>query len=228
MFSTPLPSISSGFLISLHQFKQTSLSLFFLVSISSSLSSQPHSLTLSLSRYHSVSVGVSEADSLVTLRKVFHPSVKQPLASSVLLPCYFSLSNTSTSTSTSSQERGPRQASPPIRWTRIWAREGRAPVERTVLTVQEGEVRVHQAFTGRVSLPGLNGDFRNASLLMSKLRYNDTGEFRCLVIMGDQYQQDSVSLAVTGQWYVCVCVYVCMCTQVQSKDYVLCFVSFLG
>ena len=178
------------------------ISLSLLVSsVSPSLSPYPPlslslSLSLSVSVHLSICVGVSEADSLVTLRKVTHPSVRQPLASSALLPCYFSLP----STSISSQERGSRHVSPPIRWTHSWALEGQArPLERTILIVRDGEVRVHQAFTGRISLPELNGNARNASLLVSKLRYNDTGVFRCLVAEDDQYQQDTVSLEVTGQ-----------------------------
>ncbi|KAL2098119.1 hypothetical protein ACEWY4_007326 [Coilia grayii] len=138
--------------------------------------------------------GVSEAGSLVTLRKVTHPSVRQPLASSALLPCYFSLP----SASTSSQEKGYHHTSPHIRWTRTWAPRGQAPMEKTVLTVQDGEVRVHRAFTGRVSLPGLDRDARNASLFVSKLHYNNTGVFRCLIVNNEQYQQDTISLEVTG------------------------------
>ncbi|XP_063075564.1 neurocan core protein [Engraulis encrasicolus] len=140
--------------------------------------------------------GVSEAGSPVTLRKVTHPSVRQPLASSVLLPCYFSLP--SFSITISSHEKGYHHTSPHIRWTRTWAPRGQAPLEKTVLTVQDGEVKVHRAFAGRVSLPGLDKDARNASLFISKLHYNNTGVFRCVMVDNDKYQQDTISLEVTG------------------------------
>lgn len=124
----------------------------------------------------------STAETLVTVRKVTHPPLRQPLAGQALLPCVFTLPPDL------SQDN-----SPYIHWTR-----GSGDRERTVLSARDGVVRVHQAYAGRVNLPGYSANPLNASLELSYLRSNDSSTFRCHVALGDKYEQDTVNLEITG------------------------------
>ncbi|KAA0718511.1 Neurocan core protein [Triplophysa tibetana] len=130
---------------------------------------------------HSRSTG-STVETFVTVRKVTHPPLRQPLAGSALLPCVFTLSHDLS-----------QGHSPYIHWTR-----GSGDRERTILSARDGVVRVHQAYAGRVNLPGYSANPLNASLELSHLRSNDSGIFRCHVALGDKYEQDTVNLEITG------------------------------
>ncbi|XP_030630544.1 neurocan core protein [Chanos chanos] len=146
---------------------------------------------LALFLFLSAGCGVSVAETLVTVRRVRHPSVRQPLAGTALLPCVFTLP-------LSPSHRG---KTPHIHWIRAWespSPEGPRQRQRTVLSAKDGVVRVHKAFAGRVSLPEYAANPLNASLLLTELRSNDSAEFRCQVVVGDNYEQDMVSLEVTG------------------------------
>ncbi|KAL1281106.1 hypothetical protein QQF64_015706, partial [Cirrhinus molitorella] len=125
---------------------------------------------------------VTRAETPVTVRRVTHPPLRRPLADSALLPCVFTLPAALV------PGHGPY-----IHWTR-----GSGAQERTVLSARDGVVRVHQAYAGRVSLPGYSADPLNASLALSQLRSNDSGTFRCHVALGENYEQDTVNLEVTG------------------------------
>uniref|UniRef100_A0A8C1SG62 Neurocan n=1 Tax=Cyprinus carpio TaxID=7962 RepID=A0A8C1SG62_CYPCA len=118
----------------------------------------------------------------VTVRRVTHPPLRRPLADSALLPCVFTLPAILV------PGHGPY-----IHWTR-----GSGAQERTVLSARDGVVRVHQAYVGRVSLPRYSADPLNASLALSQLRSNDSGTFRCHLALGENYEQDTVNLEVTG------------------------------
>ncbi|KTF72775.1 hypothetical protein cypCar_00046799, partial [Cyprinus carpio] len=48
-------------------------------------------------------------------------------------------------------------------------------------------------------LPGYSADPLNASLALSQLRSNDSGTFRCHLALGENYEQDTVNLEVTGE-----------------------------
>ncbi|XP_050994514.1 neurocan core protein [Labeo rohita] len=130
----------------------------------------------------SAQCGVSRAETPVTVRRVTHPPLRRPLADSALIPCVFTLPATLV------PGHGPY-----IHWTRSSGAQ-----ERTVLTARDGVVRVHQAYAGRVSLPGYSTNPLNASLALSQLRSNDSGTFRCHVALGENYEQDTVNLEVTG------------------------------
>lgn len=132
----------------------------------------------------SFTAGLSEAETLVTVRKVTHLTVQEPLAGSVLLPCVHTLPLGS------SHQDGTLH----VRWTRL---EG--ATETTVLSLENGEVRVQRAYEGRISLPGYDSNSLNVSLALSQLRTNDSGTFLCHVILGDTYEQDTVTLEVTGE-----------------------------
>ncbi|XP_076847480.1 neurocan core protein isoform X3 [Brachyhypopomus gauderio] len=127
--------------------------------------------------------GLSQAETLVIVRRVTHASVRQPLAGFALLPCVYTL------------PLGPSQqgGTPRVRWS-----HRRGETETAVLSAVDGVVRVHRAYVGRLSLPGFSADSLNASLALSQLRTNDSGTFRCRVALGDSYEQDTVALEVTG------------------------------
>ncbi|KAI5092740.1 neurocan core protein, partial [Silurus meridionalis] len=119
----------------------------------------------------------------VTVHKVTHPTIREPLAGSALLPCVHTLP-------LSSDHRG---QTPHVQWTRL--EDGK---ETTVLSLEDGEVRVQRAYLGRLSLPGYHSNSLNVSLALSQLRNNDSGTFLCHVILGDTYEQDTITLEVTG------------------------------
>ncbi|MCJ8745143.1 hypothetical protein PDJAM_G00127000 [Pangasius djambal] len=127
--------------------------------------------------------GLSEAETLVTVRKVTHLAVQEPLAGSALLPCVHTLP-------LGSSHQGETLH---LRWTRL-----QGNTETTVLSLRNGEVHVQRAYEGRVSLPGYHSNSLNVSLALSQLRTNDSGTFLCHVILGDTYEQDTVTLEVTG------------------------------
>ncbi|XP_039517105.1 neurocan core protein [Pimephales promelas] len=137
---------------------------------------------LSVLLVFSAGCGVTEAETLVTVRRVTHPPVRRQLAESALLPCVFTL------TPALVPGHGPY-----IHWTR-----GSGAQERTVLSARDGVVRVHQAYAGRISLPGYSHNHLNASLALNQLRSDDSGTFRCHVALGDSYEQDTVNLEITG------------------------------
>lgn len=124
--------------------------------------------------------GLSEAETLITVRKVMHLAVKEPLAGTALLPCVHTL-----------QSQG---GTPHVRWTRL-----QGDTEITVLSLENEEVRVQRAYEGRVSLPGYHSNSLNVSLALSQLRTNDSGTFICHVTVGDTYEKDTVMLEVTGE-----------------------------
>ncbi|XP_046732953.1 neurocan core protein isoform X1 [Silurus meridionalis] len=126
---------------------------------------------------------LSNAETLVTVHKVTHPTIREPLAGSALLPCVHTLP-------LSSDHRG---QTPHVQWTRL--EDGK---ETTVLLLEDGEVRVQRAYLGRLSLPGYHSNSLNVSLALSQLRNNDSGTFLCHVILGDTYEQDTITLEVTG------------------------------
>ncbi|KAK3513746.1 hypothetical protein QTP70_028727, partial [Hemibagrus guttatus] len=133
--------------------------------------------------FFSFDTGLSEAETLVTLRKVTHHTVQEPLAGSALLPCVHTLPLGS-----SHQGR-----TPDVQWTRL-----QDDTEIIVLSLENREVRVQQAYQGRVSVPGYHSNNLNFSLAVSQLRTNDSGIFRCHVFLGDTYEQDTITLEVTG------------------------------
>lgn len=128
--------------------------------------------------------GLIEAETLVTVRKVTHLAVQEPLAGSALLPCVHTLP-------LGSSHQG---GTPLVRWSRL-----QGDTETTVLTLEDREVRVQRAYEGRVSLPGYHSNSLNVSLVLSQLRTNDSGTFVCHVTHGDTYEQDTVTLEVTGE-----------------------------
>ncbi|XP_056277119.1 neurocan core protein-like [Pseudoliparis swirei] len=135
-----------------------------------------------------LSLGSGAASSVVNMRRIIHPPVQQALAGNAVLPCVFTLQ-----TSSFSQP-------PHLLWTRIRVpAEGEgAPLEQIVLSVKGDVIKVNKAFSGRAMLPGYPANPLNATMEISSLRTNDSGTYHCQVVMGNEYERDTVPLMVSG------------------------------
>ncbi|XP_044074903.1 neurocan core protein-like [Siniperca chuatsi] len=133
-------------------------------------------------------LGMGAASSIVNMRRIAHPTVQQTLAGKAVLPCVFTLQ-----TSSSSQP-------PQLLWTRIRLPPGGkgAPLEQIVLSAKGDVIKVNKAFSGRVMLPGYTANPLNATMEISSLRTNDSGAYHCQVVMGNDYERDTVPLVVSG------------------------------
>ncbi|XP_049444786.1 neurocan core protein isoform X1 [Epinephelus fuscoguttatus] len=134
--------------------------------------------------------GITNADTVVNMRKVTHQTISEELSKTVLLPCLFTLRP-----SASSSHEPPR-----IKWTKVWGQRGSDGLqkEQSVLVAKDNVVKVKKAFQGRVMLPGYSENRYNASLALSGLRSSDSGLYRCEVVVGISDEQDTVPLEVTG------------------------------
>nr|XP_057924466.1 neurocan core protein-like isoform X1 [Doryrhamphus excisus] len=148
--------------------------------------------------------GFGASSTIVNMRRITHPTVQQPLAGEVVLPCVFTLQASS--------------YSQPVRllWTlvRLPAGGQSAPLEHIVLTAEGDVIKVNKAFSGRVRLPGYVANPLNATMEITSLRTNDSGTYHCQVVMGDDYERHAVPLVVYG---------VVFHYQAQSARYALSF-----
>ncbi|XP_047445642.1 neurocan core protein-like [Mugil cephalus] len=135
-----------------------------------------------------LSLGWGSASSIVNMRRVTHPTVQQTLADKAVLPCVFTLHTTSSS------------QSPHILWTHSRPPAGGhgSPLEHVVLSAKGDVIKVNKAFSGRVMLPGYAANPLNATMEISSLRTNDSGTYHCEVVMGNDYERDTVPLVVSG------------------------------
>ncbi|XP_037644279.1 neurocan core protein-like [Sebastes umbrosus] len=133
-------------------------------------------------------LGSGAASSIVNMRRITHPAVQQTLAGKAVLPCVFTLQNSSSS------------QPPHLLWTRIRVpAEGEgAPLEQIVLSAKGDVIKVNKAFSGRIMLPGYTANPLNATMEISSLRTNDSGTYHCQVVMGNDYERDTVPLVVSG------------------------------
>uniref|UniRef100_A0A672HLG9 Neurocan b n=1 Tax=Salarias fasciatus TaxID=181472 RepID=A0A672HLG9_SALFA len=133
-------------------------------------------------------VCVFVSSSIVNMRRITHSSVQQMLAGRAVLPCVFTLQ-----TSSSGQP-------PHLLWTRTGppAAGPRAQQEQVVLSAKGDVIKVNKAFSGRVMLPGYAANPLNATMEISSLRTNDSGTYHCQVVMGNDYERDTVPLVVSG------------------------------
>ncbi|MEQ2164292.1 hypothetical protein GOODEAATRI_005126, partial [Goodea atripinnis] len=60
-------------------------------------------------------------------------------------------------------------------------------------------IKVNKAFSGRVTLPGYSASRLNATMEISSLRTNDSGTYHCQVVVGSDYERDTVPLLVSGK-----------------------------
>ncbi|XP_010886420.1 neurocan core protein isoform X2 [Esox lucius] len=133
---------------------------------------------------------VTQASSIVNMRRVTHPTIRESLAGFAHLPCVFTL-----------QPNEPSPSSKPsqIQWTRTWVAGGEGiPLEQTILSVRGETLNVNKAFAGRVRLLGYTTNNLNATMEISGLRINDTGTYHCQIVVGDHYERDIVPLVVLG------------------------------
>ncbi|XP_070775304.1 neurocan core protein-like [Enoplosus armatus] len=133
-------------------------------------------------------LGMGAASSIVNMRRIIHPTVQQTLAGKAVLRCVFTLQ-----TSSSSQP-------PQLLWTHVRLPAGgkAAPLEQIVLSAKGDVIKVNKAFSGRVMLPGYTANPLNATMEISSLRTNDSGTYHCQVVMGNDYERDTVPLVVSG------------------------------
>ncbi|XP_029561535.1 neurocan core protein [Salmo trutta] len=134
---------------------------------------------------------MSEASSIVNMRRVTHPTIREPLAGIAHLPCVFTHQLS---------ELSPSSQPPHIQWTRTWIPQGGegGPQEQTVLSAKGDMVKVNKAFAGQVRLLGYAANNLNATMEISGLRSNDTGTYHCQIVVVDDYERDIVPLVVTG------------------------------
>ncbi|XP_061895062.1 neurocan core protein isoform X3 [Entelurus aequoreus] len=139
---------------------------------------------------HTVSHGLTDADTMVNMRKVTHQTISEELSETVLLPCIFTLR----------PGAGLSHEPPRIKWSKVWGQRGSdgSQKEQSVLVAKDNVVKVKKAYQGRVSLPGYNRNRYNASLTLTGLRSSDSGLYRCAVVVGINDEQDMVPLQVTG------------------------------
>lgn len=60
-------------------------------------------------------------------------------------------------------------------------------------------IKVNKAFRGRVTLPGYAASPLNGTMEISSLRTNDSGTYRCQIVMDNLYERESVALVVSGK-----------------------------
>uniref|UniRef100_A0A3P8WER1 Neurocan core protein-like n=1 Tax=Cynoglossus semilaevis TaxID=244447 RepID=A0A3P8WER1_CYNSE len=149
---------------------------------------------------------LGDASSIVNMRRISHPAVQQTLAGKAVLPCVFTLQTNSSS------------EPPHLLWTRTRLPAGGqgAPQEETVLSARGDVIKLNKAFSGRVRLPGYTASPLNATMEISSLRTNDSGTYHCQIVMGNDYERDTVPLVVSG---------VVFHYQVPSDRYALSFID---
>ncbi|XP_029988809.1 neurocan core protein [Sphaeramia orbicularis] len=145
---------------------------------------------LALLLLQTVGCGITNADTVVNMRKVTHQTITEELSKTVLLPCLFTLRPSA----------GSSHEPPRIKWTKVWGQRGSDGLqkEQSVLVAKDNVVKVKKAFQGRVTLPGYNENRYNATLALMGLRSSDSGLYRCEVVVGINDEQDTVPLEVKG------------------------------
>uniref|UniRef100_A0A672YYM4 Neurocan core protein n=1 Tax=Sphaeramia orbicularis TaxID=375764 RepID=A0A672YYM4_9TELE len=133
-----------------------------------------------------LTTGITNADTVVNMRKVTHQTITEELSKTVLLPCLFTLRPSA----------GSSHEPPRIKWTKVWGQRGSDGLqkEQSVLVAKDNV----KAFQGRVTLPGYNENRYNATLALMGLRSSDSGLYRCEVVVGINDEQDTVPLEVKG------------------------------
>ncbi|NXL87652.1 PGCB protein, partial [Alectura lathami] len=120
-----------------------------------------------------------------------HPALDAVLAGDVTIPCLITYLGPPPTAST-----GGRRAvlgAPRVKWTFI--SEGR---EVEILVARGDRVKVSEDYRLRASLPIFRQRYTNASLLLTELRPNDSGIYRCDVQHGIEDGHDILDLRVKG------------------------------
>ncbi|XP_025899015.1 brevican core protein [Nothoprocta perdicaria] len=117
-----------------------------------------------------------------------HPALHAVLAGEVTIPCFV----TYVWPGDSSRRRA-ALGTPRVKWS--FVAEGR---EREILVARGQRVKVSEPYRRRASLPAFPRHDTNASLLLTELRPNDSGIYRCRVQHGIEDGHDVLHLKVKG------------------------------
>lgn len=120
-----------------------------------------------------------------------HPALDAVLAGDVTIPCLITYLGPLPTAGTAG--RRAVLGAPRVKWTFI--SEGR---EVEILVARGDRVKVSEDYRLRASLPIFHQRYTNASLLLTELRPNDSGIYRCDVQHGIEDGHDILDLRVKG------------------------------
>ncbi|NXK98976.1 PGCB protein, partial [Mesembrinibis cayennensis] len=120
-----------------------------------------------------------------------HPALDAVLAGDVTIPCLITYLGPQPTASTAG--RRAVLGTPRVKWTFI--SEGR---EVEILVARGDRVKVSEDYRFRASLPIFHQRYTNASLLLTELRPNDSGIYRCDVQHGIEDGHDILDVKVKG------------------------------
>uniref|UniRef100_A0A8D0GFX5 Ig-like domain-containing protein n=1 Tax=Sphenodon punctatus TaxID=8508 RepID=A0A8D0GFX5_SPHPU len=134
-----------------------------------------------------------DADELKALRVSIanYAPVKAVLAGSLTIPCHITYLRPLPTSSTAG--RRAVLGAPRVKWTFI--SEGQ---ESEILVARGQKVKVSEGYRYRVSLPFYPASPTDATLVLSELRSNDSGIYRCDVQHGIEDGHDLVEVTVKG------------------------------
>uniref|UniRef100_A0A8B9QLK4 Brevican n=1 Tax=Apteryx owenii TaxID=8824 RepID=A0A8B9QLK4_APTOW len=136
---------------------------------------------------------VPEDDDLKALQVSIprHPALDAVLAGDVTIPCLITYLRPVPTAGTAG--RRAVLGAPRVKWT--FLAEGR---ELEILVARGDRVKVSEDYRLRASLPIFHRQYTNASLLLTELRPNDSGIYRCDVQHGIEDGHDILDLKVKG------------------------------
>ncbi|NXS50818.1 PGCB protein, partial [Balaeniceps rex] len=120
-----------------------------------------------------------------------HPALDAVLAGNITIPCLITYLGPQPTAGTAG--RRAVLATPRVKWTFI--SEGR---EVEILVARGDRVKVSEDYRPRASLPIFHQRYTNASLLLTELRPNDSGIYRCDVQHGIEDGHDILDVKVKG------------------------------
>ncbi|XP_033030568.1 brevican core protein isoform X4 [Lacerta agilis] len=120
-----------------------------------------------------------------------YPPVRAVLSGSLTIPCHITYLHPLPTSGTVG--RRAVQGAPRVKWTFIT--EGR---EAEILVARGLKVKVSEAYRDRVSLPFYPDSPTDATLVLSELRSNDSGVYRCDVQHGIEDGHDLLQVKVKG------------------------------
>ncbi|XP_009890373.1 PREDICTED: brevican core protein [Charadrius vociferus] len=123
-----------------------------------------------------------------------HPALDAVLAGDITIPCLITYLGPQPTAGTAG--RRAVLGTPRVKWTFI--SEGR---EVEILVARGDRVKVSEDYRLRASLPIFHQRYTNASLLLTELRPNDSGIYRCDVQHGIEDGHDILDVKVKGTWW---------------------------
>ncbi|XP_028566137.2 brevican core protein isoform X2 [Podarcis muralis] len=120
-----------------------------------------------------------------------YPPVRAVLSGSLTIPCHVTYLHPLPTSGTAG--RRAVQGAPRVKWT--FVTEGR---EAEILVARGLKVKVSEAYRDRVSLPFYPDSPTDATLVLSELRSNDSGVYRCDVQHGIEDGHDLLQVKVKG------------------------------